>query len=130
MRDVVFGGLLGRVLLLLEVLVDFARRDVDALDHLALAEQGERQLLAHGVAVARVLDAVLGQHLRQARERNAVALGDVLHGAVQRLVGHLEVAVLGPLHLQLLHHQALQHLLAEHVLGRQFLLGFLETIRQ
>src|SRR6185437_4627927 len=57
-RDVVFlvGGLLG---LLREELIDFAGSDRDALQDIALAQQPEGELLAHLLAVARIIDSLL-----------------------------------------------------------------------
>ena len=118
-RDVVFADCSGAFFCLLQVLVDLARRDGDALDHVALAQQRERELLAHGVAIAGVVDALRGQRLRQLRQRDVVALGDFLERAVQRLVGNLEAGAVRALHLDFLQHQPLEHLLAQHVLRRQ-----------
>ena len=87
--------------------------------HVALAQQRERELLAHGVAIGGVVDALRRERFGQLRQRDLVALGDFRQRVVQRLVGHLDAGALGALHLQLLQDQALEHLLAQHVLRRQ-----------
>ena len=109
----------GVLRLLVEELVDLARRDADALQHVALAQQLQGELLAHLLAVGGVVDALLRQRLRQLGERDVVALGDVLERLVHGLVGDLDAGVIGALHLDLLQDQALEHLLAQHVLRRQ-----------
>ncbi len=105
--------------LLLEELVDLARGDADVLQHVALAQQVEDDFLADVIAVGGVVDPLLRECIRQLREGDTVALGDVLQRRVEGLVGDLDAGAVGALDLDLLQHQTLEHLLAQHVLRRQ-----------
>ena len=72
-----------------------------------------------------IVDALLGERLRQVGEADAVALGDVVERAVQHFVGDLDAEAVGALDLDLLDDQPLQDLPAQHVARRQ--LGLLLT---
>ena len=119
-RHVVLVALGGGLGLLLEELVDLARRDADVLQHIPLAQQRERDLLAEVLTVGGVVFALLREGVGQLRERQAVALRHVLQRGVHGLVRYLDAGVIGALDLDLLQYQALEHLLAQDVLRRQF----------
>ncbi len=76
--DVVLVMLVGRLGLLVQVLVDFARGDADALEHVALTKNAEHELPAHLVAVGGVVDALLRQDLRQLGKGDVIALSHLL----------------------------------------------------
>src|SRR5262249_1005079 len=54
-----------RVGLLGQKLVHLARRDADPLQYIALSQQTQRELLAHFLAIGRVIDTLLGEGLRK-----------------------------------------------------------------
>src|SRR5579863_2834246 len=95
-------------------------RQRDVLQHIALAQQRQGDLLAHLVAVRGVVDALLGKRLRQLRQRQVIALGDVQQRRVEGLVRDLHPRAGGMLQLDFLQHEALEYLLAQDVLRRQF----------
>ena len=68
MCETLYSLRLGRHLLLpLDELVDLARADVDARDHVALAQDLHRQFLAQLFAIAGVVDALRGRAHRAGR---------------------------------------------------------------
>ena len=119
MRDVVFVGGRGGLLLVLEVLIEFARRDDDALDDVALPQDLTRNLALELAAVLGVVDAVGGQLLGQLLQSDVLSLGDVPHCGVDLLIGNLDAGAIGVLLLDLFQNQAVQYLLAQHAFGRQ-----------
>ena len=118
------GGLLA-----LEILLELVRRHVDVGDDVALSQGGQRQLLAHGLAVLLVIDPLGREGGRQLIERDLIALGDLLKRAVQLFVRDGQADPLGALRLDLLQDQAVEHLLAQHALGGQLDLLFLKPLR-
>jgi hypothetical protein len=102
-----------------EKLVDLARRDHDALQHVAFTQQSDDQLIAHLVAVIGVVDPLLRKRRRQVGKGDAVARRDVLQCRVQSVVGDRDAVLLRLLQLDFLQDQAVQHLLAQHALGRR-----------
>ena len=126
-RDVEFvvGGL---GLLARQELLEFVRADVDVRDHVALAQGGQGQLLAHGLAILLVVDALRRQRGRQLIEGDLIAAGDFLQGAVQLLVRHGQTDPLGVLRLNFLQYQPVEHLLLEHALRGQLHLLFLQPL--
>ena len=117
--DVVLRVDAGLARVALERLLELARRDVDAREHVALAQHRQHDLAAHLLAVGRVVDALLLQHARHLLELDVVALGDVAQRLVQHLVRHLDAEAPGTLDLDFLEDQALEHLLTDDVGGRQ-----------
>ena len=105
--------LVGRVLLPRHELLELARRDVDAGDDVALAQQLQLHLAADLVAEIAVVDALLRERLRQVGERDVVALGDVVERAVEHLVGHVDADAVGALELDLLDDQPFEDLPAQ-----------------
>ena len=117
-----------RRLLAREILIELVRRDVDVGDHVALPQGAQGELLAHALAILLVIDALGGERGRQLVERDLVALGDLLQGAVELLVRDGQADVLGPLRLDLLQDQPLEHLLAQHALRGKLHFLFLQPL--
>ena len=76
-REVVFIGFGGAVLVLGDELLDLPRGDIDALQYIALPEHLGGHLAAHALAVGVVVDALRGERLGQVCEGDAVALCDI-----------------------------------------------------
>ena len=111
-----------------EILLKFARRDVDMSDDVALAQRAQGQFLAHGFAVQLVIDALSGEGGGQLVERDLIALRNILQRAVQLLIRDGEADALGALHLNFLQNQAVEHLLPQHALRRHFDLLLLQPL--
>jgi hypothetical protein len=111
-----------------QVLVQFARRDVDMGDDVALPQGAQHHFFAHGFAVLLVVDALCFERRGQLVEGNLVARGDFLQCAVELFVRNRQAHFGGTLRLDFLQHQALQHLLLEHALRGQFDLLLFEAL--
>jgi hypothetical protein len=118
-RNVVFIVRRGRAFLAFDVLIEFARRDVDALHHIASAQPLPLYLAPQALPVIGVDQAFAGQLVGQLRQRHLVALGDVLQRGVDLFVRHHDAGMVGALFLDGLEHQPLQHLFAHHAGGWQ-----------
>ena len=108
-----------RFRLFIQVLVDLAGGDADSLQYVALAQQAERELLAHVLAVGGVVDALLLQASGSCDRGMPLRCATSVRAVFRVSSGTFNPAFVGALGLDLLQHQALQHLLAQHVLGRQ-----------
>ena len=111
--DVVLARLGRTVPLLGEELLDLARRDVDALQHIALAQHLHGHLAPYALAIGGVVDPLRGERLRQFGERQVVALRHIAERLVQGFVVDEDAGALGALHLDLLHDEPLEHLLTQ-----------------
>ena len=105
-------------------LIHLAGRNADSLQHIALTQQSQRQLLTHFLAVGGVIDSLLLERFGKLGQRDVVALCDLGQGAVQRFVRHFQAGTVGALSLDLLQDEPLEDLLAQNVRRRQLeLLG-------
>ncbi len=112
----------------LHVAIQFARRDVDALDHIPGAQHLALDLAPQLLAVVCVVDALSGELLGQLIEAHLVASGNILQGTIDLLVGDRDSGVIGALLLNGLKHQPIEHLAPQdlgrrqrHILGAQAL---------
>ncbi len=111
-----------------DVLLDFARRDHDMADDIALAQDLQRDLPAQRLAVIRVVDALALEHFGHLAERQLVARRHLLQRVVHHLVGHLDADAIRALPLDFLEHQAVEDLLAQHGERRHFLVLLLDAL--
>ena len=116
-----------RILLPLQVLVQFMRRHGDVSDDVSLPKRAQGQLFAHGLAILLVVHALGFERRGQLIERDLVALGDFLQRTIQLFVGNGEPHPLGSLRLNFLQNQSIEHLLPKDALGRQLDFLFLQA---
>ena len=96
-----------------EAKLELARADVDAVDHVALLELLDHQVLAAVLAVLRVAQVFRREHGRQLLERVAEVLGDACERVVQHVVAHGDADLLRALELELAQHELVEHLLLD-----------------
>ena len=88
----------------------------------------QRHLAANAFAIARIVESLLGQRLRQLRQRDTVTLRHFTERLIEILVVDADARALRALHLDLLQHQPLEHLLSQHRLWRHLEALRLETL--
>src|SRR5690606_16719587 len=118
-RDVVLGSAVRRGLQPRKIYLQLACRDVSDRNDVALTQQLHRQLSADVIAKVAIVDALLGEDLRQLVEGDVAAFRDVVERLVDHFVRDLNAESLGALDLDFLDDQALENLSAQHVARRQ-----------
>ena len=118
MRQLVFLAGPG-VLLVCQVVVDFAVRNDQLAIDFALAQANHGDLVADFLAEAGISHAILLQRLTELRQIHLVAAGDAVDRLIQLRIVDPQPGLGGSTQLHALHDQPLEHLAFQHILRRQ-----------